>query len=99
MRTIELGSDMHCKIEVPHRLECDFRIGHRNSKIAAKTHQSLRAPIPHRLDSLDRGVALVAGRLDSEDAGQYTPNRIILNIRNSDLPISLHIRTPAHRNK
>src|SRR5467141_2852517 len=69
MRTIELGSDMHRKIEVPHRLECDFRIGHRNGKIAAKTDQSLRATIPDRLDSFDRVVALVAGRLESEDAG------------------------------
>src|SRR5258705_5659027 len=70
MRTIELGSDMHCKIEGSHRLECDFRIGHRNSKIAAKTYQSLRAPIPDRLDSLDRVVALVAMRLASDNAGQ-----------------------------
>src|ERR1700730_13051128 len=70
MGTIELGGDMHRKIEVPHRLECDVRVAHRNGKIAAKTDQSLRTSIPDRLDSLDRVVSLVAWRLESEDAGQ-----------------------------
>src|SRR5882762_7751157 len=74
-----------------------FRIAHRNSKITAKTHQSLRAPIPDRLDSLDRVVALVAGRLESEDAGQSIQKRIIRNLGNADRAISLHIRVAAQR--
>src|SRR5258705_7583533 len=61
MGAIEFGGDMHREIEVPHRLERDFRIGHRNGKIAAKTDQSLRAPVPDRLDRFDRVVALLRG--------------------------------------
>ena len=68
MGAIELGGDMHRKIEAPHRLERDFRIGHRNGKIAAKTNQSFRATIPDRFDSFDGVMALVAWRIDSEHA-------------------------------
>src|SRR5260370_36227023 len=67
MRAIELGGNVHREIEVPHRLECDFRTGHRNCKIAAKTDQSLRAPIADRLDSFDRVVAPVAWRVEAEE--------------------------------
>ena len=41
MGAIEFGGDMHREIEVAHRLECDFRIGHRNGKISAETDQRL----------------------------------------------------------
>src|ERR1700730_17848347 len=70
MGAIELGGDMHRKIEVPHRLERDIRVAHRNGKVAAKADQRLRTSIPDRLDSFDRVVPLVAWRLESEDAGQ-----------------------------
>jgi hypothetical protein len=60
---------MHREVEVPHRLERDFRIGHRNREIAAKTDQRLRAPVPDRLDGFDRIMALVAWRLEPEHAG------------------------------
>src|ERR1700688_2191320 len=68
MRAVELGGDMHREIEVPHRLERDLRIGHRNREIAAQTDQGLRAAVPDRLDGFDRVVALVARRLEPEDA-------------------------------
>src|ERR1700733_10322313 len=68
MGTVELSSDMHHEIEVLHRLEGDFRIGHGNGQVAAKTDQSLRAPVPDRLDSFDRIMALVACRLEPEYA-------------------------------
>src|ERR1700721_700110 len=71
MGTIKLGSDMHHEIEVPHRLEGDFRIGHGNGQVAAKTDQSLRAPIANRLDGLNGIMALVAWRLEPEYTGQY----------------------------
>src|ERR1700674_978010 len=97
MRAIELGGYMHCEIEVPHRLECDFRIGHRNVKIAAKTDQSLRAPIAERLDSFDRVVALVAWRVEAEDASYSVQKLIIRNLGNADRAVSLHIRVAAQR--
>src|SRR3979411_339466 len=68
MGAIELGGDMHREIEVPHRLDCDLGIGHRNCKSAAKTDQSLRAAIADRLDGFDRVVAFVAWRVEAEDA-------------------------------
>src|SRR3984957_6986154 len=97
MGAIELGGDMHHKIEAPHRLECDVRIGHRNGKVAAKTHQSLRAPIPDRLDSLDGVMALVAWRLESEHAGQSIQQRCTRDLGNADRAISLHVRVAAQR--
>src|ERR1700682_2118724 len=97
MRTIELGGDVHCKIEVPHRLECDFRIRHRNSKITAKTYQGFRSPIPDRLDSFDRVVALVAWRLEPEHARYAVEKLVVRNFGNADRAISLHIRVAAQR--
>src|SRR5260370_31272696 len=95
MRAIEFCGDMHREIEVAHRLECHFRIGHRDGKIAAKTDQCLRAPIPDRLDSFDRVVALVAWRLESEGAGQPVQKRITRNLGNADRAISLPLRGGA----
>ena len=97
MRAIELGSNMHRKIELAHRLECDFRIGHRNGKIAAKTDQRLRSAIPDRFDSFDRVVALVARRLESEYASQPVQKSIVRNLGDPDGAISLHVRVAAQR--
>jgi len=44
MRTIELGSDMHCKIEVPHRLECDFRIGIATARLPPRHTRAFERP-------------------------------------------------------
>src|ERR1700739_1753807 len=99
MRAIELGGDMHHEIETPHRLECNLRSGHRNGKVAAKTDQSLRAPIPDRLDSLDGVMALVAWRLESEHAGQSIQQRCTRNLGNADRAVPLHIRVAAQRRK
>src|SRR6202790_3980570 len=88
---------MHCKIEIPHRPECDFRIGHRNSKIAAQTDQSLRAPVPDRLNSFNRVVALVAWRLEPEHARYSVEKLVIRNLGNADRTVSLHIGVAAQR--
>ena len=81
MGAIELGGDMHREIEVPHRLERDFRIGHRNGKVAAETDQSLRAPVPDRLDGFNRVMALAAWRIEAEHAGDSIQQLIIRNSR------------------
>ena len=81
---IELGGDMHCEVEAPHRLECDFRVGHRSGKIAAEADQGFRAPIPDRLDGFDRIVALVAWWLESELAGQSVQELVIRNLGDAD---------------
>src|SRR3981189_2559647 len=97
MRAIELGGNMHREIEVPHRLERDFRIGHRNCKIAAKTDQSLRLRISDRLDSFDCVVALVARRFESKDASYSIQKRIIRTISNTNSAVSLHLGVAAQR--
>src|SRR6202008_3749033 len=97
MGTIELGGDMHRKIEVPHRLECDVRIGHRDSEIATETDQSLRTPIPDRLDGFDRIVALVAWRFESEYPCYSIQEIIVRNLGNADRAVTLHIRMAAQR--
>src|ERR1700676_3407678 len=76
MGTIEFGGDVHREIEVPHRLERRLRIGHCNCEIAAKTNQSLRTPIPDRLDSFYRVMAVIAWRLESKHAG-YSVQKLI----------------------
>lgn len=68
MRSIELGRDVHRDIEIPHGLERDFGVGHRNGKISPETYQSLGASVPDRLDGLDRVVAFFAWRLEPEYA-------------------------------
>src|SRR6266851_2957205 len=88
---------MDRKIEIPHRLERHFRVGHRNGKIAAKTDQSLRAPVPNRLDRFERVVALVARRFKSEDAAYCVQKRITWNLSNADRAISLHVGVAAQR--
>src|SRR5207237_8770820 len=97
MRAIEFGSDMHREIEVPHRLERHFRIGHGNRKIAAETDQSLRTAVPDRLDSLERIVALVARRFESEHAGQSIQKLVIRNLGDANRAVSLHIGVAAPR--
>src|ERR1700692_4237638 len=97
MGAIELGGDMHRETETPHCLERNFRIGHRNGKVAAKTDQSLRAPVPDRLNGFDRVVALVARRLEPEYAGYCVQKRICRDLDNADRAISLHIRVAAER--
>src|ERR1700744_6346995 len=97
MGSIEFGGDMHREIKTPHGLERDFRIGHRNGKIAAKTEQSLRAPVPDRLNGFDRVVALVARRLEPEDAGYCVQKRISRDLGNADRAISLYIGVAAER--
>src|SRR5260370_16995056 len=95
MGGIEFCGGVDREIEVAHCLECHFRIGHRDGKIAAKTDQCLRAPIPDRLDGFDRVVALVAWWLESEGAGQSVQKRITRNLGNADRAIPLHIRVAA----
>src|ERR1700730_11244804 len=97
MGPIELGGDMHREIETPHCLERDFRIGHRNGKIAAKTDQRLRTPVPDRLDSFDGVMALFARRFEPEDAGYSVQKRIAWNLGDADRAVSLHIRVAAER--
>ena len=97
MRAIEFGGDMHREIEASHRLERDFRIGHRNGKVAAETDQGLGSPIPDCLDSFDGVVALVARRFESEYAGNSVQQFIARNLGNADRAVSLHIRVPPQR--
>src|SRR6266566_3098958 len=97
MRPVELGGDMDRKIEVSHRPERHFGIGHRNREVAAKADQGLRATIADRLDSFDSIVALVARRVDSKHAGQSVQELIIRTLGNADRAVSLYIRVTAQR--
>src|ERR1700730_9523759 len=97
MRAIELGGNMHREIEVPHRLERDFRIGHRNGKIAAETDQRLRASIPDRLDGFDRVVAVVTWWIESEHTGDCVQKLVARNLGNAYRAVSLHVGVAAQR--
>src|SRR6267378_2534635 len=99
MPAIIAGSDLRCSDAgfSPPRLKCGFRIGHRDCKIAAKTDQRLRAAIPDCLNRFDRVVALVAWRVESEDASYSVQKRIIRSLGNADRTVSLHIRVTAQR--
>jgi serine acetyltransferase len=69
MGAIELGGDMHRKIKVPHRLERDFRIGHRNGKIAAIGLLNA-APAKKTIDA--HGMVVAPGFIDMLGQSELT---------------------------
>src|ERR1700748_602760 len=97
MRAVQFGGDVHRQIEIPHRLERYFRIGHRDRKVAPEADQRLRTSIPDRLDSLDGVVALVPWRLKSEYARDCVQKLVIRNLGNADRAVALYIRMATQR--
>lgn len=66
VRTVQLGANVHAQIQLTHRREAVFVIGHRHRKVAAEADKRSGTTVNHGLGCLHCVMAMVRGRLKAK---------------------------------
>ena len=94
---IELGHDLHRKLQIPPGPLHHISVGHRSDEIAAKPEEGLDATVAYPLAGLHRIKSAFARRLETVLRRQAIERCELGLFGNADSALALHVRVAAHR--
>ena len=97
VRAVELGVQVHREVKIAHALVAAIGVGQRDREIAAEADQRLGLSRHHRLHRLDRVMAVMRRRAETERLFDIGEHHGIGLFGDADSAVALHVGMAAQR--